>query len=102
MYALCGELYNVPLRVFTMKLEDYVVLLISTYETNGWVGKEKNQTIGGERITFKYPYTVHNHYQHIDTVNSHKKGANHQFNKSRNGTQRAEKIVFLPFFFGSV
>ena len=39
MYALCADLDNVPLCVFDMKEEDYLMILISTYGTNEWVGK---------------------------------------------------------------
>ena len=46
-------------------------MLISTYEINKWVGEETFCTIGGEKITFKYPYTALNHYQRRDDVESH-------------------------------
>ena len=60
MYALHFELENMPLNVFDAKQEDYLMILMSTYGTNGKVGEEKFQTISGERITFKCPYNLHN------------------------------------------
>ena len=69
--SLCGKIDNVPLRVFDMKEEDYVVMLMSTYGENERVGEGKFRIIGGEMITFKYPESVHNCYQHRDTVDSH-------------------------------
>ena len=58
MDALGGGLDNVPLRVFSMKEEDYVMMLISTYSKNEWFGEENFCTIGGESTTFKYPETL--------------------------------------------
>ena len=48
MDALGGGLDNVPLRVFSMKEEDYVMMLISTYSKNERFGEENFCTIGGE------------------------------------------------------
>ena len=69
--AHCGELDNVPLRVLATKEEDCVMMLMSTYGTNEWVGEDKFRKIGGERITFKYSETVYKHYQHRDDIDSH-------------------------------
>ena len=71
MGAHCGELDNVPLRVLATKEEDCVMMLMSTYGTNEWVGEDKFRKIGGERITFKYSETVYKHYQHRDDIDSH-------------------------------
>ena len=48
------------------------MMLMSNYVENEQVGKEKLWTIGGERITSKYPETLNNHYEHRDAVDSHK------------------------------
>ena len=47
MDELHGELGNVHLHVLTMKKEDYIMMLISTYGTNEQVGEDKSRTIGG-------------------------------------------------------
>ena len=47
------------------------MMLMSTYGTNASVSEDKFRKIGGYRITFKYPETVHNHYQYIDSVDSY-------------------------------
>ena len=44
---------------------------MSTYGTNEWVGEVKTHTIGGERMSFKYPEAVYNRYQHRYAVDSH-------------------------------
>ena len=46
-------------------------MLMSIYGKNERVGEEKLRTIGGYGITFNYPDTLKNHYQHIDAVDSH-------------------------------
>ena len=71
MDALHGELKNVAINVFAVKEEHYVMMLMSKYEKNEWVGKEKFWTISGDRITFKYLETVHNYYQNRYAVDSH-------------------------------
>ena len=58
MDALRGELENVPIHVFALKEEDYVMMLMSTYGENERVGEENPRTIGGERTNFKYMETV--------------------------------------------
>ena len=57
--ALHGELDNIPLRVFAMKEEDYVMMPTSTYDTNYHMDEDKLRTIGGEITTLNYPETVH-------------------------------------------
>ena len=71
--ALCGELDNLPICEFSIEEEDYFVMIISTYGGNEWVGDEKYSIIFGMCIIFKYPYTVHNHFPHRDSVGSHNK-----------------------------
>ena len=71
MDALHGDLDNVILHVFAMKGEGCVIMLISTYAENEWMGEEKIRTIRRNRISFNYPETVHNYCQHIDYVDSH-------------------------------
>ena len=39
MYALHCELVNVPLCVFAMKKEDYMMMLVPTYKTTDHVGE---------------------------------------------------------------
>ena len=46
-------------------------MLMKTYVINEWVGDKNFRMIGGERSSFKYPETAHNHYQHRDDVDSH-------------------------------
>jgi hypothetical protein len=71
--AIRGELDEVPFHVFCMKEEDYVMMLMSTYGTCLRVGDERFRTIGNEnqRISFKYPELVYNHFQYRDAVDSH-------------------------------
>ena len=53
--AIFGDIENANLHVFAMKNEDYVIMLISTYGKNEWLGEDKFRTIGGERTTFQHP-----------------------------------------------
>ena len=69
--AQYSEIDNLIRHVFTMKEEDYVVMLMSTYGTNERVGDNKLRAIGGERIRFKYTKALHNHYYHRDDADSH-------------------------------
>ena len=71
VYELHVQIDNVPLPIFSMNEGDYVIKLIFAYGTNEQVSKDKFRTICGYIITFKYPETVHNHYQHIDSVGFH-------------------------------
>ena len=48
-----------------MKEEDYVMMMMTNYETNERAGRDKLWTIDG------YPETVHRHYQHRDSVEYH-------------------------------
>ena len=97
MDALFGEFETFPPRVLAMKEEDCDLMMMSTYETNERLGEDKFRTIGGERITFKYPDTVHNHYQYIDDVYSHK--ARHQVPISLEDTWSTKRWgnQILPF-----
>ena len=54
-----------------MKEEDCDMTLVYAIKKNEQMGYEKLWTNGDERISFKYPETVHNHYQHIYDVESH-------------------------------
>ena len=58
MDKLCSEIHNVPLHVFDTKEEDYIIILISNYVTNGKADKEKFRSISGEIITIKSPESV--------------------------------------------
>ena len=70
--ALKGTLDEVPFHIFAMKEEDYVMMLMSTYGTLERLDIEKfRQLKTNERISFKYPEVVHNHYQKRDAVDSH-------------------------------
>jgi Transposase IS4 len=71
--AIRGELDEVPLHVFCMKEEDYVMMLMSIFGTCLRVGDERFRKIGNEnqRISFKYPELVYNHFQYRDAVDSH-------------------------------
>ena len=71
--SLHGSLDGIPLDIFCMKEEDYVMMLMSSYGTNERVGdnKYRTKTSDGERVTFKYPEVVHNHYKYRDAVDSH-------------------------------
>ena len=60
--ALHDELENVPLCVFAMKEEGCDMMIMSTHETNKRVCNYKFRTIGGKRISSRYPETMHNHY----------------------------------------
>ena len=54
--ARCGDIENVLIRVYSMKEEGYVTMLMSPYGTNDRVGEEKSR----ERITLKYQETIQN------------------------------------------
>jgi hypothetical protein len=71
--ALRGELDEVPFHIFGMKEEDYVMMLMSTYGTLSRVGEERLRRVGAQqqRISFKYPELVYNHFQYRDAVDSH-------------------------------
>jgi hypothetical protein len=69
--ALKGELDGIPFHIMCMKEEDYVMMLMSTYGTLTRVGDDKIRTIDNQRLTFKYPEVIHNHYQYRDAVDSH-------------------------------
>ena len=64
--VLLGKLDNIPLCVFAMKEEYYVMMMMSTYGENSQVVEDKLWTFGGERMT-----TVHNRYQYRYVVDSH-------------------------------
>eukprot|EP00977_Amphora_coffeiformis_P000513 scaffold130_cov151-Amphora_coffeaeformis.AAC.2 len=68
--ALQGYLEDRPFHVFAMKEPDYVMKLMSTYGTNERVGKVRMR-LTPEKIEFKYPEVVYNHYQYRDAVDSH-------------------------------
>ena len=42
----CGDIDNVHIGVFAVKEEDYVMMLMSAYGGNDWVGEEKFWTFG--------------------------------------------------------
>lgn len=71
MDGLHVEIENVPLREFSVKGGDFVMIIMYNYGTNERVGDKKFRTISGVLITFNYPETVHRHYQHRDAVVLH-------------------------------
>ena len=52
MDALRGDLDNVPLCVFAIKVGHYFVILMSAYGTNEQFVKDKFRMIGADRIAF--------------------------------------------------
>ena len=52
---LHGDIENVPLCVFYMEEEDYVMIIMSTYGENERVEEDRFWIIGGESITLNYP-----------------------------------------------
>ena len=68
MDTLHVDLDNMPLYVFTMKQEDYVMMLMYTCRINIQVREDKQCTIGGYNINLKYPETMQKNYQYRDSV----------------------------------
>ena len=73
MDALHRDLENFSPHVFTIKEEDYVMMLVSTYGENEWTGEDKIWKIGRERKILDYPEMVKNNHQHKNAVEYHKK-----------------------------
>jgi Transposase IS4 len=66
-----GELDNIPYHIYCMKDDGYVVMLMSTYGTNERKGAEKKRVVKKQRLNFKYPEVVANHYEYRHAVDDH-------------------------------
>ena len=67
---------NIPFHVYTMKEPDYVMPLMSTYETNDHDNGKETQRDWKEgatmkSVTFKYPEVIHNHIMFRHAVDDH-------------------------------
>jgi Transposase IS4 len=93
--ALGGTLDGVPFHVFCMKDDGYVTMLMSSYGTNERVGNDKIRFVEGEKMVFKYPEVVSNHYRYRHAVDDHnaKRHAPISFEK-RWGTKYWKDRVF--------
>jgi Transposase IS4 len=70
--ALGGTLDGVPcFHGFCMKADGYVSSLMSSYDTNERVGADKQRFVNGEKVVFKYPEVVSNHYRFRHAVDDH-------------------------------
>ena len=71
-----GTLDNIPFHVYAMKEPDYIMSLMSTYETNDRDnGKETQQDwkegATMKSVTFKYPEVIHNHFMFRHAMDDH-------------------------------
>ena len=64
-----------PFHIHSMKEPDYIMMLMSTYETTLTMGVTKRQhyTVEGVKkvVEFQYPELVHNHYKFCDMIDNH-------------------------------
>jgi len=72
-----GTLNGIPLHLFCMKEEDYIMTLMSTYGTLERMGKSCNHdyTDGNEKYhkSSMYPEVIQNHFQYQDSVDANNK-----------------------------
>ena len=71
-----GNMDEVPFHVYAMKEPNYVMSLMSTYETNIQSGKETSQEwVDGsgmkQQKTFHYPEVIGNHFLYRHSVDNH-------------------------------
>ena len=73
--TLPGVLDDIPIHVHYMKEPDYVMMLMSSYETLSECGEGKKQhfKVNGQKQekTFKCPEVVYNHYKYRDCIDNH-------------------------------
>ena len=66
--SIKGDLDNTPFHICTTKDLYHLMQLMTTYGTNEIIGEEKTRIVSDQRITFKCPELVYNHYRYIHDV----------------------------------